>query len=132
LQSLAEASKSQKLKNNQLQDDLEAMTKNYDLTTSDLAEAKEDASSAWKKWDSAIKNNEKLSKKMEKMEFTTQEALREVAEMKSRIERLEEENKIVKDDAMEYQAKFMENQKKIKKLNEHIVTLQGNIRVFCR
>mmetsp|Transcript_7448 Transcript_7448/g.14999 ORF Transcript_7448/g.14999 Transcript_7448/m.14999 type:complete len:766 (+) Transcript_7448:203-2500(+) len=131
-ESLAEASKSQKMKNDQLRDDLAAMTKNFELTTSDLAEAKEDASSAWKKWDSAIKSNEKLTKKFEKMEFTTQEALREVAEMKGRIERLEEENKAAKDDAMTYQAKFVENQKKIKKLNEHIVTLQGNIRVFCR
>ena len=108
------------------------MTKNYDLTTSDLAEAKEDASAAWKKWDSAVKSNERLTKKFEKMEFTTQEALREVAEMKGRIERLEEENKAAKDDAATYQNKFVENQRKIKKLNEHIVTLQGNIRVFCR
>ena len=108
------------------------MTKNYELTTADLAEAKEDASGAWKKWDSVVKSNEKLTKKVEKMEFTTEEALREVAEMKSKIERLEEENKAAKDDALTYQNKFIENQKKIKKLNEHIVTLQGNIRVFCR
>jgi len=116
----------------QIEDDLKAMSKNFELASSDLEESKADAASAWKKWDAAIASNEKLSKKMEKTEFMRDEALREVAELKARVEGLEADCKASMEEAEVMRGKYTENQKKIKKLNEQIVTLQGNIRVFCR
>ena len=121
-----------KLKSHQLEDDLDVATKNYDDAASDLAEAKKECSRVEEKLDAEMKDNKTLQKRMEKMEFTTKEALRDVAEMKTKVELLEEEINIQKDQADMYKQKFSENQRKIKKLNEHIVTLQGNIRVFCR
>ena len=60
-----------------MEDDLKAMSKNFKLASSDLEESKNDAATAWRKWDVAIANNEKLFKKKEKMEFMKDEALRE-------------------------------------------------------
>ena len=115
-----------------VEDDLKAMSKNFKLASSDLEESKNDAATAWRKWDVAIANNEKLFKKKEKMEFMKDEALREVAELKSRVEGLEADCKASMEEAEEIKAKYADSQRKIKKLHEQIVTLQGNIRVFCR
>mmetsp|Transcript_19109 Transcript_19109/g.35482 ORF Transcript_19109/g.35482 Transcript_19109/m.35482 type:complete len:1048 (+) Transcript_19109:45-3188(+) len=117
---------------NEINEELVQVKREFELTKDDLEESKQEAKTAWKKWDKAIEDVERVKVKNQKMEFTRDEALREVEELKERIERLEEKNKGYKDAAEEWETKFTENQRKIKKLNEHIVTLQGNIRVFCR
>ncbi|GMI10527.1 hypothetical protein TrLO_g11170 [Triparma laevis f. longispina] len=126
--------KEEKLKGEmgELTEELVAVKREFELTKDDLEESKQEAKTAWKKWDKAVEDVEKVKVLNQKMEFTRDEALREVEELKERIERLEVEGKAYRDKSEEWEGKYGENQRKIKKLNEHIVTLQGNIRVFCR
>ena len=76
--------------------------------------------------------NEKLSKRFEKAEFTMNEALKDADDLRAKVDALQRGLDEATEQTLTFKARFTDNQRKIKKLNERIVDLQGNIRVFCR
>ena len=91
-----------------------------------------DAKNAWGKFEGMVEGQEELKKKMEKNDFLREDAERELNKVSQKVESSERVASEALAEMEMWKNKLMENKKTLKKLNERVVELQGNIRVFCR